>query len=154
MSLMSSSLLLQQCPACLVHLTWIFFMSALWGAASRTCSVLLAAFLCSWGMNPLSSQLWVYGGTKHNGLVFWELWAELLRITWPTVMWHFEKQLLPLFGSGYQSERTPLFHLCFFIQHMHANYPMWTFYLHQKNVSFYLLLSAWLVCGTAFQPFL
>ena len=25
-SLMSSSLLLQQCPACLVHLTWIFFM--------------------------------------------------------------------------------------------------------------------------------
>ena len=25
-SLMSSSLLLQQCPACLVHLTWIFFV--------------------------------------------------------------------------------------------------------------------------------
>ena len=25
-SLMSSSMLLQQCPACLIHLTWIFFM--------------------------------------------------------------------------------------------------------------------------------
>ena len=37
-SLMSSSLLLQQCPACLVHLTWIVFMmgGALWGVAART----------------------------------------------------------------------------------------------------------------------
>ena len=47
-------LLLQQCPACLVHLTLIVFMmrgscpvGALWGVASRTCSKLLAAFLCS-----------------------------------------------------------------------------------------------------------
>ena len=40
-SLMSSSLLLQQCPACLVRLTWIFFVmgaggrifGALWGIA-------------------------------------------------------------------------------------------------------------------------
>ena len=49
-SLMSSSLLLQQCPACLVHLTWIVFMigvGVLWGVAARTCSRLLAAFLCN-----------------------------------------------------------------------------------------------------------
>ena len=54
-SLMSSSRLLQLCPACLVHLTLIVFMmggsrtaAALWGVASRTCSILLAAFLCSY----------------------------------------------------------------------------------------------------------
>ena len=54
-SLMSSSLLLQQCPASLVRLTWIVFVmegrwrivGALWGAASRTCSILLAIFLCN-----------------------------------------------------------------------------------------------------------
>ena len=54
-SLTSSSLLLQQCPACLVRLTWIVFVGvvggctavALWGVASRACSILLAAFLCS-----------------------------------------------------------------------------------------------------------
>ena len=50
---MSSSLLLQQCPACLVHLIFVVFVlgrrtaAALSGAASRTCSILLAAFLCS-----------------------------------------------------------------------------------------------------------
>ena len=52
-SLMSSSLLLQQCPACLVHLTLIVFMMRgrwpySWGVyASRTCSKWLAAFLGS-----------------------------------------------------------------------------------------------------------
>ena len=49
-SLMSSSLLLQQCPACLVRLTWIVggrIVGALWGVASRTCSILLAEFLCN-----------------------------------------------------------------------------------------------------------
>ena len=54
-SLMSSSLLLQQCSACLVRLTWIVFVigaggrtvGVLWGVAARTCSRLLAAFLCS-----------------------------------------------------------------------------------------------------------
>ena len=54
-SLMSSSLLLQQCPACLVRLTLIIFVTGgsgltvavLWGAVSRTCSILLAAFLCN-----------------------------------------------------------------------------------------------------------
>ena len=53
-SLMSLSLLLQQCPACLVQLTWIVFvMGGRWpyswclGVASRTCSILLAAFLCN-----------------------------------------------------------------------------------------------------------
>ena len=50
---MSSSLPLQQCPACMVCLILIGFMmggctaAALWGAVSRTCSILLAAFLCS-----------------------------------------------------------------------------------------------------------
>ena len=70
-SLMSSSLHLQQCPACLVRLTWIVFVlggrwpysccfvrgclqeagdrivGALWGVAARTCSILLATFLCN-----------------------------------------------------------------------------------------------------------
>ena len=54
-SLMSSSVLLQKCPACLVRLTWIFswweagghIVSALWGVATRTCSILLAAVLCN-----------------------------------------------------------------------------------------------------------
>ena len=50
---MSSSLLLQQCSVCLVRLTLIAFViggriaAALRGVASRTCSILLAAFLCS-----------------------------------------------------------------------------------------------------------
>ena len=46
-SLMSSTLLLQQCRACLVRLTWIVFVmgstwplaAALWGTASRNCSI-------------------------------------------------------------------------------------------------------------------
>ena len=56
-SLMSLSLLLQQCPACLVRLTLIVFVigggvggntvGALSGVASRTYSILLAAFLCN-----------------------------------------------------------------------------------------------------------
>ena len=46
-SLTISSLLLQQCPACLVHLVCIIFVivGALWGVAARTCSILLATFL-------------------------------------------------------------------------------------------------------------
>ena len=48
-SLMSSSLLLHQCPACLVRLTWIVFVMGgrwanswcLWGVASRSYSILL-----------------------------------------------------------------------------------------------------------------
>ena len=55
MSHMSSSQLLQQCLACLVRLTYIVFVmgvscrttASLWGAASRICSVLLAALLGS-----------------------------------------------------------------------------------------------------------
>ena len=54
-TLMSSSLLLQLCPACLVRLTWTIFLmrvggrivGALWDVAARTCSVLLATFLCN-----------------------------------------------------------------------------------------------------------
>ena len=52
-SLMSSSLLLQQCPACLARLTCIVFVmggrivGVLWGVDARTCSVLLSTFLCN-----------------------------------------------------------------------------------------------------------
>ena len=52
-SLTISSLLLQQCPACLVRLVCIVFVigdrivGALWGVAARTCSILLATFLCN-----------------------------------------------------------------------------------------------------------
>ena len=54
-SLMSSSLLLQRCPACLVRLALILFVMGgrwpysccLWGVTSRTCSKLLVAFLRS-----------------------------------------------------------------------------------------------------------
>ena len=54
-SLMSSFLLLQQCPACLVRLTWIVFvMGGRWlyswcllGVAARTYSILLSTFLCN-----------------------------------------------------------------------------------------------------------
>ena len=54
-SLTSLSLLLQQCPACLVCLTLIVFVtSGRWpysccfvGCFSRTCSILLTAFSCS-----------------------------------------------------------------------------------------------------------
>ena len=54
-SLMSSSLLLQQCPACLVRLTCIVFVMGGWWPYSwclveccrQDCSILLAAFLCN-----------------------------------------------------------------------------------------------------------
>ena len=54
-SLMSSSLFLQQCAACLVRRTWIVFVmevggrivGSLWSVAARTCSILLATFLCN-----------------------------------------------------------------------------------------------------------
>ena len=60
-SLMSSSLLLQQCPACLVRLTWIVFvMGGRWqyswclvGYAARIFSILLTKFLCN--CRPTSS---------------------------------------------------------------------------------------------------
>ena len=54
-SLMSSSLLLQQCPACLVHLTWIVFVMGgrcpyswcLVGCCRQNFSILLAVFSIS-----------------------------------------------------------------------------------------------------------
>ena len=53
-SLTSSSLLLQQCPACLVRLAWIVFVmggrwpySWWWGVAARTYSILLSTILCN-----------------------------------------------------------------------------------------------------------
>ena len=53
--LMSSPLLFQQCSTCLVHLIliisgWVVVdrtADALWGTASRTCSILLKTFLCN-----------------------------------------------------------------------------------------------------------
>ena len=51
-SLTILSLLLQQCPACLIRLACIVFVmvggrtvGAVWDAATRTCSILLATFL-------------------------------------------------------------------------------------------------------------
>ena len=44
-SLMSSSRLLQQCPAYLVRLTWI--VGALLGVTARTYSILVSTFLCN-----------------------------------------------------------------------------------------------------------
>ena len=52
---MRSSLLLQQCPACLVRLTLIAFVmgvggrtaAVLWSVTSRTCSIQLIVFLCN-----------------------------------------------------------------------------------------------------------
>ena len=60
-SLMSSSLLLQQCPACLVRRTFIVFVMGAsvrivgvsWGAVARTCLILLSTFLCNF--RPASS---------------------------------------------------------------------------------------------------
>ena len=54
-SLLSSSLFLQQCPACVLRLTWLDFVmggsgrivGVLWSVAARTCSILFAAFLCN-----------------------------------------------------------------------------------------------------------
>ena len=50
---LSSSQLLPQYPACVVRLTWIVFArgrkaAVLLGVASRTYSILLAVYLCSW----------------------------------------------------------------------------------------------------------
>ena len=64
-SLMSSSLLLQQCTACLVRLTWIVFVigaggrtvGALWGVAARTCLRLHVAFLCNCRLASSSAVL-------------------------------------------------------------------------------------------------
>ena len=64
-SLMSSSLLLQLCPACLVRLTCIVFVmeaggcivGALLGVAARTCLILLATFLCNCRLASSSAVL-------------------------------------------------------------------------------------------------
>ena len=74
-SLMSSSLLLQQCPAYLVCLTswWEAggrIVGALWGVAARTCSILLTTFLCNCHLASYS-----YGNIKN----FYQLW-EILKM--------------------------------------------------------------------------
>ena len=71
---MSSSLLLQQCPVYLVRQTLIIFvMGRRWpysccfvGAASRTCSILLAAFVYT----QLNDQTSIFNNsTKHKSFV-------------------------------------------------------------------------------------
>ena len=73
-SLMSSSLLLQQCPAFLVRLTWIVLWweaggridGALWGVASRTYSILLATFLCNCRLSSSRAILLASKGCIHT----------------------------------------------------------------------------------------
>ena len=67
-SLMSSSLLLQQCPACLVRLTCNFswweasgsIFGVLWGVTSRTCSLLLSTFLCKCRLTSYDIYIYIY----------------------------------------------------------------------------------------------
>ena len=92
---------------------------------------------CINGLNeaPHSWYKWIHcWGTKCSSLLFWELWAELPRIMWPLVE-TFQEASFILFGSRHQSERTLSFSLLF-KQHMHANYPMRTFSLHQQKFKF------------------
>ena len=80
-SLMSSSLLLQQCPACLVHLTWIVFVmgvggrivGALWGVAARTCSILLITFLCNCHLASSQAVLLAFKLCIHTAVSTWPL---------------------------------------------------------------------------------
>ena len=73
-SLMSSSLLLQQCPACLVRLAWIVFvMGGRWpyswclvGCAARTCSILLATLWDADGLTNLCLTTRPSGSQKKN----------------------------------------------------------------------------------------
>ena len=72
-SLMSSSLLLQQCSACLVRLTWIVFLiggsgrivGALWCVAARTYSILLSIFLCNCRLTSSPAVLWASKWSIH-----------------------------------------------------------------------------------------
>ena len=92
-SLMSLSLLLQQCPACLVCLTWIvFMMGGRWpyswcfgGVAARTYSILLATFLCnccpasSWAVLSAYFEIitsFFHLKTKYDILVWISWWTE------------------------------------------------------------------------------
>ena len=62
---MSSSLLLQQCPGCLIRLTCIVFVmgegvrivGVYRGVVARTCSILLSTFLCNFRLVFFSSRL-------------------------------------------------------------------------------------------------
>ena len=86
-SLTSLSLLLQQCPACLVRLAWIVFViggrdrivGTLWGVAARTCSILLATFLYNCrlivGVNRSTSLM-------SSSLLLQQCPACLVRLAW------------------------------------------------------------------------
>ena len=80
-SLMSSSLLLQQCPACLVCLTWIVFViggrwpysGVLWGVTARTCSRLLTTFLCNCRLASSPAVLLESMSCIHIAVSMWPL---------------------------------------------------------------------------------
>ena len=80
-SFMSSSLLLQQCPACLVHLTWIVFMmgsrwSYSWclvGCCLQDCSILLATFLCNCHLASSPAILLASKWCIHTAVTTWPL---------------------------------------------------------------------------------
>ena len=80
-SLMSSSLLLQQCTACLVRLTWIDLwweasgriVSALWGVATRTYSILLSTFLCNCRLASSPAILLASKCCIHTAVLTWLL---------------------------------------------------------------------------------
>ena len=80
-SLMSSSLLHQQCPACLVRLNWIVFVIegrwlyswCLVGCAARTCSRLLAAFLYNCRLASSPAVLLESMSCTHIAVSMWPL---------------------------------------------------------------------------------
>ena len=73
---MSSVLLLQQCPVCLVRLNWIVFVmgaggrivGASWGVAARTYSILLSTLIKT-GILKVILLIWSGGSTAHQHFV-------------------------------------------------------------------------------------
>ena len=80
-SLMSSSLLLQQCPACLVRLTWIvFLMGGRWpyswcfvGCYCQDLLILLASFLCSYRLASSTAVSLASKWCIHTAVSTWPL---------------------------------------------------------------------------------
>ena len=78
---MSPSLLLQQCPAFLVHLTWIVFVrgadgrtvGVLWGVAARICLRLHVAFLCNCRLASSPAVLLASKECSHIAVSMWPL---------------------------------------------------------------------------------
>ena len=82
-SIMSSFLLLQQCPACLVRLTWIVFViGGRWpySVAARTCSILVAAFLCNCRLASFPRRLVTCPSSASGG---WGIQVGILKSSKP-----------------------------------------------------------------------